>query len=69
MLFVKVEKDLPLLVSGSKIVTIKSLLFWKIYRLEIFPGGFSLSLTRVNLLARNACVIIVGVILLFDLET
>jgi hypothetical protein len=69
MLFVKVEKDLPLLVSGSKIVTIKSLLFGKIYRLEIFPGGFSLNLTRVNLLARNACVIIVGVILLFDLET
>ncbi len=62
---VKLEKTYALLGSSGKIGTIKSLLFAEVYRLEIFPGGFSLNLTRVNLLARNVCVIIVGVVLLF----
>jgi len=35
------------------------------YRLEIFPGGFSLDLTRVNLSARNVLLIICGDVLLF----
>jgi hypothetical protein len=46
-------------------ISIRSLLFEAGYRLEIFPGGFSLNLTRVNLSARNVWVIIVGVVLLF----
>ncbi|MBS1511893.1 MAG: hypothetical protein JST86_13685 [Bacteroidetes bacterium] len=40
------------------------ILFVEDYRLDI-PGGFSLSLTRVNTRARNLLFIVVGVLLRF----
>lgn len=47
---------------------LKIFVFENVYRLKIFPGGFSLNLTRVNFCSRNLLYILVEDVLLFLFE-